>query len=127
MYHHRTTRSPRRAIAITLLAASMTTALAGTGSASEAPSATPAPALSAHQLAELADVVARMPAGWVATDVMRRQVVDACADGQPLEELARAVADMPDDWSATETMRRQVLEACGQVDAEVADSAPASM
>jgi hypothetical protein len=54
---------------------------------------------------QLRHVVARMPSGWPATEVMRRAIEEPLGDVVQRADWRRAVDRMPAGWPATEAMR----------------------
>jgi hypothetical protein len=56
------------------------------------------------------EIVASMPAGWPATDVMRRASASRGGDAADRARLRRAAELMPAGWPATDVMRRAAGE-----------------
>jgi hypothetical protein len=72
---------------------------------------TPTP-ISARERARLLAIVAKMPSGWPATEVMRQA---AAAERSPdaHQDWRRAVELMPTGWAATEVIRQAAAESAG--------------
>ena len=63
--------------------------------------------------ARLGDAVDRMPAGWPATEVMRRQIEAPLGDAAQRARWREAADRMPAGWPATEATRRSGAEGSG--------------
>ena len=81
---------------------------------------TPAPDLTSTPIyievlerARLHDVVEQMPAGWPATEVMRREVEAPLGDAAQRARWREAAEHMPAGWPATEATRRSGTEGSG--------------
>ena len=71
--------------------------------------------ITAREQRRLRQIVAKMPAGWPATEVMRRAAEQPLADAVTREQrrLREIVAKMPAGWPTTEVMRRAAEQPSG--------------
>lgn len=108
----RTTPQPRRRRVVTAVI-SITASLAALGPVAHAQVDPPAchAEPTSEQIEErraLRRAVDKMPAGWPATEVMRRQLAEPIGDLDDCDRADRRVDLMPDGWPATDVMRREI-------------------
>jgi len=107
--HHRTPTALRFvAAAITAALAACGTAAAGDAPHRDAPQVLPIWKQVARQQ-DLRLVVARMPAGWPATEAMRLEAEQPLGDAAQRAAWRRDVELMPAEWSATQAMRAELM------------------
>jgi hypothetical protein len=112
MDHHPRHRTPAAlrlaAVAITAALAACGTAAAGDAPQRDVPPVRPIWEQVAHQQ-QLRRDVARMPAGWPATEAMRLEAEQPLGDAAQRATWRRNVEVMPPDWPATQAMRDELL------------------